>query len=80
MELIEFCCFSSNGLMDPFSSGGVLKNISATVQALLMPDTTHQIDLFASHPNDTLPVVQTRETHKRWIKKWINDYHLSDLP
>jgi lysosomal Pro-X carboxypeptidase len=67
-------------LWDPFSSGGVLKNISSTVQALLMPKTTHQVDLLASHPNDTLIVVQTREAHKRWIKKWIDDYRLSDIP
>ncbi|KAL4144176.1 hypothetical protein QTP88_006399 [Uroleucon formosanum] len=64
----------SNGLLDPWSSGGVLKSISSSVRALLIPDGAHHLDLRASHKNDTSSVIRARKTIKHWISKWIFDY------
>lgn len=66
--------FFSNGLLDPWSAGGVLKSVSFSVRALLIPDAAHHLDLRAAHANDTTPVIQTRKQIKLWIKKWIHDY------
>lgn len=64
----------SNGLLDPWSSGGVLRSISSNVRALLIPDGAHHLDLRASHPNDTSSVIHARKNIKHWIIKWIFDY------
>lgn len=66
--------FFSNGLLDPWSSGGVLKSLSSSIRALLIPDGAHHLDLRASHPNDTPSVIHARKTIKHWITKWIFDY------
>lgn len=65
---------SSNGMLDPWSSGGVLKSVSPTVRALLIPDAAHHLDLRAANPNDTQSVIHARKHIKNWIRQWIVEY------
>ncbi|KAG8307505.1 hypothetical protein J6590_020635 [Homalodisca vitripennis] len=62
----------SNGLLDPWSSGGVLRNVSATAQAIIMPDTAHHLDLRSSNPNDPMSVIIVRRYYRYIIRYWIS--------
>ena len=64
-------CFDSNGLRDPWSSGGVTKNIGDLV-TVLIPEGAHHLDLRASNPLDPKSVIDARNIHKENIRKWIN--------
>jgi len=61
----------SNGLRDPWSSGGVTKNIGDLV-TVLIPEGAHHLDLRASNPLDPKSVIDARNIHKENIRKWIN--------
>ncbi len=67
-----FCC--SNGLLDPWHSGGVLKSISDSLVALIIPDGAHHYDLRGTQDGDTADVIATRQTEIDYIKKWIGEY------
>lgn len=62
----------SNGLSDPWCSGGVLQNVSDSVVAVLIPQAAHHYDLRATHPVDTRYVLEARKFHVGQIKKWLN--------
>ncbi|XP_020292385.1 lysosomal Pro-X carboxypeptidase [Pseudomyrmex gracilis] len=64
----------SNGLLDPWASGGVLSNLSSSAIAILIPDAAHHLDLRESNSNDPYSVVQTRRFHRYSITKWIQEY------
>ena len=57
----------SNGLLDPWSSGGVLKPVGGTA-ALIIPEGAHHLDLRASNPNDPVSVVDARKK-ERCVRK-----------
>jgi lysosomal Pro-X carboxypeptidase len=63
----------SNGLLDPWSSGGVLRTISKSVVSLIIPEGAHHLDLRGSDPNDPPSVIKAREIEKGYIKKWIDE-------
>lgn len=65
----------SNGLLDPWSGGGVLKNISETIVALVTEEGAHHIDLRASSNEDPDWLLQQRETEINLIEKWIYSYY-----
>ncbi|OWF46619.1 lysosomal Pro-X carboxypeptidase-like [Mizuhopecten yessoensis] len=63
----------SNGLLDPWSSGGVLKSISPSLTAFVIPNGAHHVDLRSSNPGDTPDITKTRLAeeyiiHKKWIE------------
>ncbi|XP_060517038.1 lysosomal Pro-X carboxypeptidase-like [Cylas formicarius] len=61
----------TNGLMDPWSSGGVLSNISETVLSILIPDAVHHYDLRGAHATDSHDVIEARNAIVSTIKKWL---------
>ncbi|KAJ9670402.1 hypothetical protein PVL29_026749 [Vitis rotundifolia] len=65
----------SNGLLDPWSGGSVLQNISETVVALVTEEGAHHIDLRSSTAEDPDWLVEQRAFEVKLIKGWIEDYH-----
>jgi len=65
----------SNGLLDPWSGGGVLNNISKTVLAILIPEAAHHLDFRARNPSDPASVIEARNFHKRVIHGWLRSYY-----
>lgn len=63
----------SNGLYDPWHGGGVLRNLSDSVVAVIIPDGAHHLDLMFSNPLDTESVKAARKTELWHIQKWINE-------
>jgi hypothetical protein len=61
----------SNGLLDPWSSGGILRSISGSVVSLLIPEGAHHLDLRGSNPKDPASVISARKMERQFIKKWI---------
>lgn len=64
----------SNGLLDPWSGGGVLRSFNDKVDVIIIPEGAHHIDLRADDKLDPASVKQARKFHVKKIKKWIGDY------
>ncbi|XP_015610590.1 lysosomal Pro-X carboxypeptidase [Cephus cinctus] len=64
----------SNGLLDPWSSGGVFRNLSSSTSVIIIPEGAHHLDLRASNPRDPVSVINARKYHRSAIKKWIKEY------
>ncbi|XP_058064437.1 lysosomal Pro-X carboxypeptidase isoform X1 [Anopheles bellator] len=64
----------SNGLLDPWSGGGVLRSSNDKIKIILIPEGAHHIDLRASNPKDPETVVLAREKHYRSIRDWMSEY------
>jgi len=62
----------SNGLYDPWSSGGVLRDVSESAVAVVIPEGAHHLDLFFSDPEDPESVKQARRTELAHVAKWIS--------
>ncbi|XP_071125311.1 lysosomal Pro-X carboxypeptidase-like [Mytilus edulis] len=65
----------SNGLLDPWSSGGVTESLSASLPAIIIPDGAHHLDLRSTNKNDPKDVTQAREKEKDIITQWIKDFY-----
>ncbi|KAH9674469.1 alpha/beta-Hydrolases superfamily protein [Citrus sinensis] len=63
-----------NGLRDPWSGGGVLKNISKTVLALVEKEGAHHVDLRFSTKEDPQWLKDVRRREVEIIGKWISQY------
>ena len=61
----------SNGGLDPWSSGGVLTNLSDSLVAVVIPEGAHHLDLMWSHPLDPPSVKEARRVEEHFIAKWI---------
>ncbi|CAA3021272.1 lysosomal Pro-X carboxypeptidase-like [Olea europaea subsp. europaea] len=66
-----------NGLRDPWSGGGVLKDISKSIIAIVAKEGAHHVDLRFSTDEDPkwLREVRRREVHI--ISKWLSQYYHS---
>lgn len=62
----------SNGLMDPWSCGGVMQNVSKNILVVNITDGAHHIDLRKADGADTNFVTEARKIHVRAIKHWLN--------
>ncbi|XP_058004171.1 uncharacterized protein LOC110652772 isoform X2 [Hevea brasiliensis] len=66
----------SNGLKDPYSSGGVLENLSDTITAVHTVNGSHCLDiLVANKTTDPEWLVAQREVEIKIIDGWINEYY-----
>ncbi|KAJ8501307.1 hypothetical protein OPV22_011859 [Ensete ventricosum] len=65
----------SNGMRDPWSRGGVLKNISSSIIALVTPLGAHHLDFRAATKDDPKWLKEQRETEVKIIQGWIKQYY-----
>ncbi|KAG7540829.1 hypothetical protein ISN45_Aa07g009860 [Arabidopsis thaliana x Arabidopsis arenosa] len=68
----------SNGMQDPWSREGVLKNISSSIIALVTKKGAHHTDLRAATKDDPEWLKEQRRQEVAEIEKWISEYY-SDL-
>lgn len=64
----------SNGLLDPWSGGGVLRSFNDKVDVIIIPEGAHHIDLRADNKLDPASVKEARKFHSKKFKKWIADF------
>ncbi|KFO30489.1 lysosomal Pro-X carboxypeptidase isoform X1 [Fukomys damarensis] len=65
----------SNGDLDPWSGGGVTKDISDTLVAITIPEGAHHLDLRANNAYDPASVLSARSLEVRHMKQWIRGFH-----
>ncbi|XP_005074170.1 lysosomal Pro-X carboxypeptidase [Mesocricetus auratus] len=65
----------SNGDLDPWSGGGVTKDITDTLVAINIPNGAHHLDLRASTAFDPSTVLISRLLEVKHMKKWIADFY-----
>ncbi|KAF8009591.1 hypothetical protein BT93_J0565 [Corymbia citriodora subsp. variegata] len=65
----------SNGLQDPYSRGGVLKNISDTIVAVYTTEGSHCLDILRATEKDPIWLVTQRKIEVEIIRKWITTYY-----
>ena len=51
--------------------GGVLKNISDSLVAVVIPEGAHHLDFMFSHPLDPPSVLAARATQRHHMRRWI---------
>ncbi|GMN56145.1 hypothetical protein TIFTF001_025263 [Ficus carica] len=61
----------SNGLRDPYSSGGVLENISNSVLAISTTNGSHCLDILQAKETDPDWLIKQRKIEVAIIKRWI---------
>nr|DAD48746.1 TPA_asm: hypothetical protein HUJ06_018683 [Nelumbo nucifera] len=65
----------SNGLKDPYSSGGVLKSISKSLPAIYTTEGSHCLDILPSLPNDPKWLIKQRRREVEIISNWFRQYY-----
>ncbi|KAJ6355236.1 hypothetical protein OIU76_026960 [Salix suchowensis] len=65
----------SNGLQDPWSRGGVLKNISSTIIALVTEKGAHHVDFRFATKDDPEWLKELRRKEVEIIQGWIDQYY-----
>ncbi|KAG6430595.1 hypothetical protein SASPL_108665 [Salvia splendens] len=64
-----------NGLRDPWSGGGVLKDISKTLVAIVAKKGAHHVDLRFSTNEDPKWLKEVRKREVHIISKWLSQYY-----
>ncbi|XP_053526709.1 lysosomal Pro-X carboxypeptidase-like [Artibeus jamaicensis] len=67
----------SNGDLDPWSGGGVTKNITDTLVAITIPEGAHHLDLRANNAFDPETLLLARSLEVKYLKQWIRDFYAS---
>lgn len=65
----------SNGLLDPWSSGGVMTTLSKTLVSIIIEDGAHHLDLRSANPLDTKAVIEARKQEKTIVTGWIKEHY-----
>lgn len=65
----------SNGLLDPWSTGGIMEDVNESVVSVIIPEGAHHLDLRSAEDADPDSVKAARIQHREHIKKWIVQYH-----
>ncbi|XP_028071321.1 lysosomal Pro-X carboxypeptidase isoform X1 [Camellia sinensis] len=65
----------SNGLRDPYSSGGVLEDISDSVLAVSTVNGSHCLDILSAKQSDPQWLVMQRKREVKIIENWITKYY-----
>ncbi|CAM8926954.1 unnamed protein product [Rhodiola kirilowii] len=66
----------SNGLKDPYSSGGVLEDLSnSSLVAITTDKGTHCMDILNSSPYDPKWLVKQRQEEIKVIRGWLKKYY-----
>lgn len=65
----------SNGLRDPYSSGGVVEDISESIVAVTTTNGSHCLDLVLRMQTDPEWLVMQRKTEIEIFKGWIQTYY-----
>ncbi|KAG1358947.1 lysosomal Pro-X carboxypeptidase [Cocos nucifera] len=66
----------SNGMRDPWSRGGVLRNISSSIIALVTEKGAHHLDLRFATKDDPKWLIEQRKQEIDIIQSWIDQYHI----
>eukprot|EP00301_Raphidiophrys_heterophryoidea_P018504 c34_g1_i1.p1 GENE.c34_g1_i1~~c34_g1_i1.p1 ORF type:complete len:505 (-),score=128.97 c34_g1_i1:85-1554(-) len=61
----------SNGLLDPWASGGYLQDLSETLVTVIIPEGAHHLDLRGSDVNDPESVIVARQKEVSILKQWL---------
>uniref|UniRef100_UPI00358FBDB3 lysosomal Pro-X carboxypeptidase n=1 Tax=Myxine glutinosa TaxID=7769 RepID=UPI00358FBDB3 len=69
----------SNGLLDPWSAGGVLHSPTASLVALVITDGAHHADLRASNPSDPVSFRNVRRAELKAVREWCGHHGTSSL-
>jgi len=64
----------SNGLLDPWSGGGVLRSPNDKVKIMIIPEGAHHLDLRSANPNDPQSVIEARMFELNAVNDWIKSY------
>ncbi|XP_049353667.1 uncharacterized protein LOC125818170 [Solanum verrucosum] len=65
----------SNGLRDPYSSAGVLQDISHSLQAVHTRNGSHCLDILSKDSSDPDWLTMQRNTEVKIIEGWITKYY-----
>ncbi|XP_055834022.1 uncharacterized protein LOC129902681 [Solanum dulcamara] len=65
----------SNGLRDPYSSAGVLQDISPNLQAVYTRNGSHCLDILTKKPTDPEWLIMQRNTEVKIMEGWITKYY-----
>ncbi|WOK98275.1 hypothetical protein Cni_G06985 [Canna indica] len=65
----------SNGMRDPWSRGGVLKNISSSIIALVTQLGAHHLDFRSATKDDPKWLTEQREAEIKILQGWIDQYY-----
>ncbi|PHU03769.1 hypothetical protein BC332_29020 [Capsicum chinense] len=66
----------SNGLRDPYGSGGILQDISHSLPAVYTRNGSHCLDILTAKPSDAEWLNMQRKTEVEIIEGWMTQYYV----